>query len=94
MSTAKTLSAGEYQERLAKLKTMKDVNAFVKELIAPTLQQMLEAEMTVLDRFSRGILRSEPDPKQCNHSKLDCFRRHGKFGSSGNGPNRWERCLL
>lgn len=46
MSTPKTLSPEEYEDRLKNLKTMKDVNAFVKELIAPTLQQMLDVEMT------------------------------------------------
>lgn len=41
----KTLSYEEYQEKLKNLKTMTDVTNFAKELIAPTLQAMLEAEM-------------------------------------------------
>ncbi len=41
----KPLSYEEYQEKLKNLKTMADVTNFAKELIAPTLQTMLEAEM-------------------------------------------------
>lgn len=42
----KMLSYEEYQDKVKKLKTSKDVNAFLKALVAPTLQAMLEAEMT------------------------------------------------
>ncbi len=42
----KILSYEEYQEKVKSLKTSKDVNNFLKELVAPTLQAMLEAEMT------------------------------------------------
>jgi transposase-like protein len=42
----KILSYEEYQEKVKNLKTSKDVNNFLKELVAPTLQAMLEAEMT------------------------------------------------
>lgn len=42
----KILSYEEYQEKVKNLKTSKDVNTFLKELVAPTLQAMLEAEMT------------------------------------------------
>lgn len=41
-----TLSYEEYQAKVASLKTASDVTNFVKDLIAPTLQAMLEAEMT------------------------------------------------
>lgn len=41
----KTISYEEYQEKVKNLKTMSDVTSFAKELIAPTLQKMLEAEM-------------------------------------------------
>lgn len=44
--TSNYLSHEEYTERVKNLKTMKDVSAFVKDLIAPALQTMLEAEMT------------------------------------------------
>lgn len=42
----KPLSYEEYQEKVKNLKTMSDVTNFAKELIAPTLQSMLEAELT------------------------------------------------
>ena len=44
-SAQKILSYEEYQEKIANLKTMCDVNEFVKALVAPTVQTMLEAEM-------------------------------------------------
>lgn len=40
------LSYEEYQSKVANLKTASDVTNFAKDLIAPTLQAMLEAEMT------------------------------------------------
>jgi transposase-like protein len=40
------LSYEEYQAKISKLKTASDVTNFAKELIAPTLQAMLEAEMS------------------------------------------------
>lgn len=42
----KTLSYEEYQEKVKNLKTFHDVTNFAKELVAPTLQKMLEAEIT------------------------------------------------
>lgn len=39
------LSSEEIEARLKDLKTMSDVTAFTKELLAPTIQRMLEAEM-------------------------------------------------
>lgn len=42
----KMLSYEEYNDKIKKLKTSKDVHSFLKELVAPTLQAMLEAEMT------------------------------------------------
>lgn len=39
------LSSEEIESRLKELKTMSDVTAFTKELLAPTIQRMLEAEM-------------------------------------------------
>jgi putative transposase len=48
MQTKKSrlLSYDEYQEKVNNLKTASDVTNFAKDLIAPTLQAMLEAEMT------------------------------------------------
>lgn len=40
------ISFEEYQEKLKNLKTSSDVTAFARDLIAPVLQSMLEAEMT------------------------------------------------
>ncbi len=40
-----TLSYEEYQKKVSGLKTLTDVTNFAKELIAPTLQKMLEAEL-------------------------------------------------
>jgi transposase-like protein len=45
-SSPQGLSFEEYQEKLRSLKETGDVNAFARELIAPVLQSMLEAEMT------------------------------------------------
>lgn len=49
MPSSKTpsfLSFEEYQEKVKNLKTSTDVTAFAKDLIAPVLQAMLEAEMS------------------------------------------------
>ena len=40
------LSFEEYQEKVKSLKTAADATSFAKELIAPALQSMLEAEMS------------------------------------------------
>lgn len=45
MSKPHTISYEEFQEKMSKLKTVSDVTNFAKELLAPTLQAMLEAEM-------------------------------------------------
>lgn len=39
------LSYEEYQEKVKNLKTADDVNGFVRDLVGPVLQEMLEAEM-------------------------------------------------
>lgn len=39
------LSYEEYNKKLSSLKTMSDVSNFLKDMVAPTLQKMLEAEM-------------------------------------------------
>lgn len=40
------LSYEEYQEKVRNLRTADDLNGFVKDLVGPVLQEMLEAEMT------------------------------------------------
>ena len=46
ITSPESLSYEEYTEKVKKLKTMSDVTNFAKELVGPTLQVMLEAEMT------------------------------------------------
>ena len=46
MVSPKILSYEEYQQKVKNLKTVSDVTNFAKELIAPTLQDMLDAELT------------------------------------------------
>ena len=45
VKTPKSLSYEEYTAKVKGLKTLSDVTAFTKELLAPTIQAMLEAEM-------------------------------------------------
>lgn len=44
-SIATLLETDEFKEKAKHLRTLSDVTAFAKELIAPTLQRMLEAEL-------------------------------------------------
>lgn len=44
-SLPEPISAEEFERRRKSLRTMSDVNNFVKELVGPTIQAMLEAEM-------------------------------------------------
>jgi len=44
-SVAALLDTDEFKEKAKQLKTLSDVTSFAKELIAPTLQRMLEAEL-------------------------------------------------
>jgi len=44
-SIASLVQTEEFQEKAKNLKTLSDVTAFAKELVAPTLQKMLEAEL-------------------------------------------------
>lgn len=44
-SIAALLDTNEFKEKAQQLKTLSDVTSFAKELIAPTLQKMLEAEL-------------------------------------------------
>ena len=52
-SHPKTLSYEEYNRKVKGLKTADDVTSFVKDLIAPTLQAILEAEMTAHLGYSK-----------------------------------------
>ncbi len=42
---AEPLTYEEFQDKVKKLKTLGDVTSFAKDLIAPTLQTMLESEI-------------------------------------------------
>lgn len=60
METIKSrfLSYDEYQNKVVNLKTASDVTNFAKDLIAPTLQAMLEAdgmEITINSNFQRSL---------------------------------------
>lgn len=59
------LSYEEYQEKINKLKTLNDVTDFAKELVGPTLQAMLEAEMT----HHLGYKKYERTPESSRNSR-------------------------
>lgn len=40
------LTGEEYEQRMKQLRSLEDVNLFIKDLVGPTIQTMLEAEMT------------------------------------------------
>jgi len=59
------LTYEEYNEKIKNLKTMSDVTNFAKELIAPTLQAMLEAEMNE----HLGYAKHSPKGKNSGNSR-------------------------
>lgn len=61
----KPLTFEEYNEKIKNLKTMSDVTNFAKELIAPTLQAMLEAEMNE----HLGYAKHSPKGKNSGNSR-------------------------
>lgn len=61
----KVLSYEEYQEKVGKLQTMQDVTSFAKELVAPTLQAMLEAELT----HHLGYPKHDPSGRDSGNSR-------------------------
>jgi putative transposase len=66
----KMLTYEEYQDKLKKLKTSKDVSNFAKELIAPVLQEMLESEMTEHLGYDKHSLKGKNSGNNRNgHSK-------------------------
>jgi hypothetical protein len=70
-STPRFLTYDEYQQKLKNLKTIKDVNAFMKDLISPVLQQMLEAEMSEhlgYDKYDRPAEKREEPNARNGHS--------------------------
>ena len=76
----KMLSYEEYQEKVKNLKTFDDVSNFTKELVAPTIQAMLEGEITNhlgYDKYSR-----KPDGKENTRNGYSKKRIQGNFGES------------
>jgi transposase-like protein len=61
----KLLTFEEYTEKVKNLKSMEDVNAFVKDLVAPAVQTMLEAEMT----HHLGYEKHDPKGKNSGNSR-------------------------
>lgn len=68
----KTLTYEEYNEKVKNLKTASDVTNFAKELIAPTLQKMLEAELdNHLGYNKHSTLGNNSGNNRNGHSKKD-----------------------
>lgn len=62
-ATPRPLTFEEYQERLKNLKTVGDVTAFAKDLVAPALQAMLEAELTGHLGYEHGERRAKMEDR-------------------------------
>lgn len=75
----KTLSYDEYQEKIKNLKTSKDVSNFAKELIAPTLQAILEEEITQhLGYPKNNLLGNNSGNSRNGYSKKNITTSHGQ----------------
>lgn len=79
--TAPTLSFEQYQSKVAGLKTASDVTNFLKELIAPTLQAILEAEMAE----HLGYQKYEPKGRGSGNSR-NGYSQKSLRTSFGNTP--------
>lgn len=74
------LSGEEYEKKLKSLKTMSDVTNFLKELVAPTLQAMLDAELDAHLGYKKYSRTEEPKENYRNgHSEKTV---KGSFGSA------------
>ncbi len=76
---AKPISFEEYNEKVANLKTLGDVNNFVKDLVAPTLQAMLDAEMN----SHLGYLKKDPSGNLSGNSRNGHYPKKIKTASAG-----------
>lgn len=80
------LSYDEYNAKMKNLKTMSDVTNFLKELVAPTLQVMLEAEIT--DHVGRDKYERSPKTNQSAENAHNYRNGHsqktikGEFGKA------------
>lgn len=75
----KTISQEEFDNKVSKLRTLKDVNEFAKELIAPVLQEMLNKEM----EEHLGYPKYDPKGRNCGNSRNghSAKKLKGKFGT-------------
>jgi len=76
---ARPISFEEYNEKVSNLKTMSDVNNFVKDLVAPTLQAMLDAEMN----NHLGYPKSHPTGNLTGNSRNGHYPKKVKTASAG-----------
>lgn len=76
---AKPISFEEYNEKVANLKTLGDVNNFVKDLVAPTLQAMLDAEMS----NHLGYPKKHPSGNLSGNSRNGHYPKKVKTASAG-----------
>jgi len=76
----KTLTFEEYNERVKNLRTASDVTSFVKDLVAPTIQAMLEAEMD----NHLGYPKKHPIGNLSGNSRNGHYNKRLKTGTAGN----------
>ena len=76
---ARPISFKEYNEKVSNLKTIGDVNNFVKDLVAPTLQAMLDAEMD----SHLGYPKSHPSGNLSGNSRNGHYPKKVKTASAG-----------
>ena len=74
----KILSYEDYNKKVKNLRTVKDVSNFAKELVAPTLQAMLDAEMDEHLGYDKHARRTESINYRNGHSQKTI---KGDFGS-------------
>ncbi len=75
----KILSYEDYNKKVKNLKTVSDVSNFAKELVAPTLQAMLDAEMDDHLGYDRHARREEGNNYRNGHSQKTI---KGSFGEA------------
>ena len=75
----KTLSYEEYQAKVKNLKTMSDVSSFAKELVAPTIQAMLDAELDQHLGYDKHVRHSNSNNARNGYSQKTI---KGEFGQA------------
>lgn len=76
----KILSYEEYQEKVKNLKSFSDVSNFAKELVAPTIQAMLEGEIS--DHLGYDKYKRKPEGKENTRNGYSKKKIQGDFGVS------------